>query len=164
MKLEHSAFRRKLAAMKNLGGTDLQAVLLYFKGLNVFVEDVHARTEHTLLFPVLRELVFSCARQPREILNTLDRLESDHLMLSKLGSTILGNGVSLGRETVMQRLNLYSRILVEHNQSEEELVSEVVADCGVERLRQLLHEKSKKSPPPWEAIGWRNYEVFMSEA
>jgi len=87
-----------------------------FASFHDFVVGCHARIEDEVVFPVLREH-FSGVDEG--FVKLVEWIGNDHRLLDTLAGNVIGYGRSGEREVYEDRLNLYFKLLMEHNLREE---------------------------------------------
>ena len=89
-----------------------------FKSFHEFIVEVHAKIEDDMLFPVIKDQY----KEDDDIRYLVERIASDHLLLSNLGKKIIEYGEKGETELFSRRLERYMLILIDHNKSEENLL------------------------------------------
>ena len=95
----------------------LEISLDEFSNLHDFIVNCHAKIEDEIVFPVLREHYIG---EYEEYAKLVEWIGNDHKLLETLGNRTIEYGVDKDWENYRRRLNLYFKILVEHNHREEE--------------------------------------------
>jgi hemerythrin superfamily protein len=87
-----------------------------FRSFHNFIVNCHARIEDMVVFPTLKE--FYVEDFP-EYAKLVDWIGNDHKLLEKLGNSVIEYGSRGSLENFNVRLELYFKILMEHNLREE---------------------------------------------
>lgn len=114
-----------------------------FKSFHDFIVNLHAKIEDDILFTTLRETY----KDHEEILYLIDRIHNDHLLLRKLGDKVIEYGEKEEKSMYKKRLDMYMKILIDHNRSEEKLlfplwenVSEADKEEADKKALDLVHK------------------------
>lgn len=87
-----------------------------FAAFHDFVAGCHARIEDEAVFPMLKEYF---SEMDETFVKLVEWIGNDHKLLDTLAGNVIGYGRSGERETYEDRLNLYFKLLMEHNLREE---------------------------------------------
>ena len=90
-----------------------------FAAFHDFIVGCHARIEDEVVFPILKEHFRDV---DDEFVKLVEWIGNDHKLLDTLAGNVIGYGGSGGREIYEDRLNLYFKLLMEHNLREEKQI------------------------------------------
>ncbi|HEW93556.1 hypothetical protein DRN87_00185 [Candidatus Geothermarchaeota archaeon] len=97
-------------------GTEMD--LESFKSFHEFIVEVHAKIEDEILIPAILEAY----RDQEDVKYLAKRISADHLLIAKLGESIIEYGEKGNLTLYKKRLDRYMKILIDHNRSEENLL------------------------------------------
>ena len=87
-----------------------------FVAFHQFLMDVHIEIEEKIVFPNLYEPLWEDADEYRA---TISKIAADHKLLDKLAGNLIQWKESGNEELYLERMPLYTRLLIEHNEREE---------------------------------------------
>ena len=87
-----------------------------FVAFHEFLLNVHIEVEEKVVFPALYEPLWDDSKEYRA---TIDLISADHKLLDKLARNLVHWKESGNEEFYRERMPLYTRLLVEHNEKEE---------------------------------------------
>jgi len=151
-----------LEELGDLFGRDRESFHLYMGVVVDFLKRVHAPLEDELVFPKLAEACVDASSERLDVANTLSRLSADHKLLLTLGNTITERGKAFDEDILRERFEQFGKILLEHNEKEEELYNTVLKVCGEGRVDSALHA-SEEAQRVIEAYGVERYREFMRQ-
>lgn len=109
-----------------------------FKSFHDFIVGCHAKIEDEIVFPLLKKR-FSGVDD--SFAKLVQWISNDHKLLDTLANNVIGYGLSGDREIYEERLNLYFKLLMEHNLREESQLfprwfSDIDAETRMEAMEQ----------------------------
>lgn len=113
LQMEHLAIRH----LKN--AFDREFDMEHFQEFGLYLKECHIEIEEKLLFPVLQAYGWD---DSTEFNATANRILSDHRLIGTLSDNLLKWYNAGDRDLFARRLPLFFRLLLDHNNSEEENV------------------------------------------
>lgn len=132
-----------------------------FSSLHGFIVNCHARIEDDLVFPVLKKHYMDSYEEYAKL---VEWIGNDHRLLETLGNKTISYGIDKDWINYRRRLNLYFKILVEHNLREE---VEIFPNWLNEIDRETRRKYTAKAKEIIEEYGLEKYTRltgFSSEA
>lgn len=87
-----------------------------FREFHEFLLNVHIEVEEKIVFPALYEPLWDDSKEYRA---TINLVSADHKLLDKLAQNLVKWKEGGKEELYSERMPLYSRLLIEHNEKEE---------------------------------------------
>lgn len=112
-----------------------------FLNFHNFIVNCHARIEDEVVFPTLKEYYL---RDFLEYAKLIEWVGNDHKLLEKLGDSIIQYGIRGEEENYRSRLELYFKILKDHNLREENQIFPNWFKDISENIRGICTSRSKK--------------------
>ena len=110
--VEHVSLRLRFRLMREQQNFDSICAI------EEFVRTCHAKVEDELVFPILRDLLFSQGKQ-KIVEDVLRRLEADHKLIDTIGEQIKLRTIQGDSQTLTKRIALYCSTVESHNSAEE---------------------------------------------
>jgi Uncharacterized conserved protein len=126
-----------------------------FQKFHTFLKNVHIEVEEKVVFPDLVEPLWDDSKSFSE---TVRRTASDHKLLDTLAKNMIKWNESEQQERYLERLPLYYKLLVEHNEKEESdlfvrwknvdkrvyteasrEILNIIEDFGIEKYRMTMN-------------------------
>lgn len=142
--VEHSAIRREVR--------DVRDDFAKFQDLNSFVINYHALIEDEIFFPAISESF----KEDDKFVEIVDRISKDHQLISKLGENLTEWHNRGKDDLVRERIQLYIRLLTDHNNSEEKEIFKRWILMDKEKSDEHLRTAIKRI----REIGADRYQAF----
>lgn len=113
LSVEHIAIRHIRRSLEN--GDSVET----FGEFHRYLKECHVEIEEKILFPILKAYVWT---DSQEFVSKADRILADHKLIDTLHANLIKWYTSGDLETYHERLPLYFKLLLEHNEREEEIV------------------------------------------